>query len=97
MNLVKSFLFVEALSDSFLHQHITQPTSVRHGWEPSILDLVLTNEEGIIENIDYRNPLGKSDHLVLTFEFKCCTKKEYKRQECTNLCKRQIRPNGGRA
>ena len=40
---------------------------MRHGQEPSVLDLVLTNEEGMIENIDYGNPLGKSDHLVLTF------------------------------
>ena len=45
-----------------------QPTRVRHGQEPSVLDLVLTNEEGMIENIEYGNPLGKSDHLVLTFE-----------------------------
>ena len=74
----EEFLFVEALRDSFLHQHITQPTRVRHGQEPSILDLVLTNEEGMIENIDYGNPLGKSDHLVLTFEFKYYTKRNTK-------------------
>ena len=60
---------MEALRDSFFHQHIVQPTRVRHGQEPSVLDLVLTNEEGMIENIEYGNPLGKSDHLVLTFEF----------------------------
>ena len=72
------FLFVEALRDSFFHQHIVQPTWVRHGQEPSVLDLVLTNEEGMIENIEYGNPLGKSDHLVLTFEFKCYTKQNTK-------------------
>ena len=72
------FLFVEALQDSFFHQHIVQPTRVRHGQEPSVLDLVLTNEEGMIENIEYGNPLGKSDHLVLTFEFKCYTKQNTK-------------------
>ena len=72
------FLFVEALRDSFFHQHIVQPTRVRHGQEPSVLDLVLTNEEGMIENIEYGNPLGKSDHLVLTFEFKCYTKQNTK-------------------
>ena len=32
----------------------------------------------MIENIDYGNPLGKSDHLVLTFEFKCYTKRNTK-------------------
>ena len=51
-----------------------QPTWVRHGQEPSILDLVLTSEEGMIENIDYDNTLEKTNHLVLTFEFKCYTK-----------------------
>ena len=38
---------------------------MRHGQEPSVLDLVLTNEEGLIENIEYGNPLGKMNHLVL--------------------------------
>ena len=51
---------------------------MRHGQEPSVLDLVLTNEEGMIGNIEYGNPLGKSDHLVLTFEFKCYTKQNTK-------------------
>ena len=61
---------------------------MRHGQEPSILDLVLTNEEGMIENIDYGNPLGKSDHLVLTFEFKCYTKQN------TNIKNVQIYAKG---
>ena len=69
---------MEALRDSFFHQHIVQPTRVRHGQEPSVLDLVLTNEEGMIENIEYGNPLGKSEHLVLTFEFKCYTNQNTK-------------------
>ena len=64
-----------------------QPTRVRHGQEPSVLDLVLTNEEGMIENIEYGNPLGKSDHLVLTFEFKCYTKQNTKEKHIQNLCK----------
>ena len=55
-----------------------QPTRVRQGQEPSVLDLVLTNEEEMIENIEYGNPLGKSDHLVLKFEFKCYTKQNTK-------------------
>ena len=51
---------------------------VRHGQEPSVLDLVLTNEKGMIENIEYCNPLGQSDLLVLTFEFKCYRKQKIK-------------------
>ena len=71
-------MFVEALQDSFFHQHIMQLTWVRYGQGPSILDSVLTNEEGMIEHTDYGNTLGKSDHLVLTFKFKCYTKQNIK-------------------
>ena len=48
---------------------------------------MLTNEEGMIENIEYGNPLGKSDHLVLTFEFKCYTKQKTEDKYIQKLCK----------
>ena len=65
--------FLEALKDSFLFQHVTQPTRHRGSDEPSILDLVLTNEEMQISNIEYESPLGKSDHSSLIFDFHCYT------------------------
>ena len=34
-----------------------------------LLDLVITNEENTILNIRSTEPLGKSDHIVLTFEY----------------------------
>ena len=45
---------------------------------PSILDLVMTNEEGMIENIEYLSPLGKSDHIIISFDFKCYTQQSGK-------------------
>jgi len=36
---------------------------------PSLLDLVFTNEEGMIETIDHCSPLGNSDHEILQFKF----------------------------
>lgn len=59
--------FVECLRDCFLSQHVAEPTRVRINNVPSILDLIFTNEEYLIDNLIYHSPLGKSDHCVLTF------------------------------
>ena len=64
-------LFIKALGDSNLYQHVTQPTRIRHGQEPSIVDLIITNEEGMVEGMKYLNPLGKSNHIILCFYFRC--------------------------
>ena len=65
------YKFVECLQDNFLHQHITKPTRQRGSDRPNVLDLVLMNEEGMISKLEYFCPLGKSDHCVITFDFKC--------------------------
>ena len=41
------------------------PTRGRLGNRSNILDLIFTNEEGMIENVKYESPLGKRDHAVL--------------------------------
>ena len=61
----EEFLFVAALRDCNFYQHITKLTRIRHGQETSILDLLITNDEGMIEDIEYLSPLGKSDHIVV--------------------------------
>ena len=48
-------------------------TRYRGGFEPSLLDLVFTNEENMIESINHMSGLGKSDHLQLEFIFNCYT------------------------
>jgi hypothetical protein len=55
----------------FLFQHIKEPTRFREGQSPTLDDLILTNEEAMIDNIEVGTPLGKSDHAVLTFDFLC--------------------------
>ena len=62
--------FINCIQDNYWYQHVTNPTRYREGDEPSILDLVFTNEENMIEKIDYQSPLGKSDHSLLSFKFK---------------------------
>ena len=39
--------------------------------EESLLDLVLTNEEGMIDSIEHQSPLAKSDHQVLVWNLSC--------------------------
>jgi hypothetical protein len=63
--------FLESIRESYLIQHVTEVTRVRDNSEPSILDLILTNEENMIDEIIYSNPLGSSDHCGLEFVFKC--------------------------
>ena len=63
-----------SIRDCYLFQPIKQPTRFRSGQELSILDLVLTNEENMVNNIIYSSCLGKSDHITLAFQFICYTK-----------------------
>ena len=65
--------FIENIRDNFLFQHITMPTRGRLGNKSNILDLIFTNEEGIIEDVTYEGPLGKSDHTVLLVNHRCYT------------------------
>ena len=44
-------------------------THFRPNQTPSILDLVFTNEEGMVANLVYLPPLGNSDHVCLRFDF----------------------------
>ncbi len=70
------FLLIENIQDNFLFQHVDRPTRWRGTDEPHLLDLVLTNEESMIDEITYESPLGKSDHCVLLFDFLCYTEIE---------------------
>ena len=60
-------LFIECIRDNFLFQHITEPTRQRGDDTPSTLDLVLTNEENTITNIEISAPIGASDHSYISF------------------------------
>lgn len=75
------FLFIEALRDIHLYQHITSPTRARGSDTPQILDLVLTNEEGMVEEVEHKSPIGKSDHTVLKFHYKLYSERSSTRQK----------------
>ena len=63
--------FKIACDDAFLIQHIQQPTRIREGQEPSLVDLVLTNREDMISDISLLPGLGKSDHSIIIGNLAC--------------------------
>ena len=67
----KESKFIETTRDCFLHQHVAKPTRCRGNDEPSLIDLILTNEAMQVSDIAHHAPLGKSDHSVLVFKFHC--------------------------
>ena len=57
--------FLSTVQDLFLFQHVTESTRYRDGVSPSLLDLILTNEEGMITSMDFCPRLGKGDHVMI--------------------------------
>ena len=64
---------IRCLQDCFIYQHVQHPTRHRHGQTPSMLDLVVTNEEGMIWDMQYLPGLSCSDHIILRFTMTCYT------------------------
>ena len=70
-------LFMEAIRDSFLVQHVVKPTHYRGDQTANVLDLVFTNEQEMIDNIRHEAPVGKSHHQTLLFKLRCNTEKKF--------------------
>ena len=66
-------LLVEAVRDSFLVQHVTEPTHYRGDNTPNTLDLIFTNESGMLDSLKCMAPIGKSHHSSLKMDFCCYT------------------------
>ena len=62
--------FVDCLRDTFLHQHITEPTRFRLGHRPTLDDLIFSTEENDIEDVTYNPSIGLSDHITLQCRLK---------------------------
>ena len=82
-----SFIFLEGIEDCFLFQQIREPARFRDGQIHSILDLIFTNEENMVDKINHLPNLGKSDHVVLCFNFTCLTEKPIKTYKKYNFNK----------
>ncbi len=63
----KDTKFIDTLQDNFMYQHVDQPTRYRIGQTPTLDDLILSSTKDLIQDITYSDPLGKSDHICITF------------------------------
>ena len=63
------YQFHQATHDAYLIQHQTTHTRMRDGQEPSVLDIIFSNEESMVMNLEVHATLGKSDHALLTLDF----------------------------
>ena len=79
--------FIKPVQECFLYQHVLEPTRYRSGEDPSLLDLILTNEEGVIQNLAYHPGLGDSDHVSLTFDLTCHSDQNERTQSKPNYFK----------
>ena len=60
--------FTELVRDCFWHQHVQFASRGRGSDDPSILDLVFTDADTEIDDMQCQAPFGKSDHSVISFE-----------------------------
>ena len=77
--------FLECVRDSYLFQHVNTPTRYREGNVSSVLDLIFTNEEEMVTDLEFLPGLGKSDHLVLAFTLNCYTVEQQNQRKTEKL------------
>ena len=82
-----SHIFLHSIQDSLLYQHVTQPTRHRLGESPNTLDLIITNEEGMINKINPLPPIGNTDHICLNVFTSMYTEEPMAPQPRLNLFK----------
>ena len=61
--------FFNFISHIGFYNHITNPTHLQN-----IIDLVLTNENNLVTDINTQSPFGNSDHLCIVFKILCPSK-----------------------
>jgi hypothetical protein len=64
-------VFINTVREAFMTQHVDQPTHYRGSQAANTLDLILSDDEGLIDSIQYEEPIGKSHHSVLKFSMNC--------------------------
>ena len=70
-------LFIAKGFSWFVEDHITRIRKVGNNLQQSTLDQVLSNNDSLINNVEFQSPLGKSDHLGLLLELNVTCNLEY--------------------
>ena len=60
--------FLSCIQNNFLIQIVDQFTHFRGDQNPTLIDLVLTNDPELISELTYNAPVGKSHHVVISYE-----------------------------
>ena len=47
------YKFLQCIQDNFLYQHVTKTTRFKGNDNPNVLDLIFTNEEDMVSDIEY--------------------------------------------
>ena len=55
--------FLDVIQDNFLYQHVNRATRGEN-----ILDLVLSSERGLVDNLRIVSLIGRSDHATILFD-----------------------------
>jgi len=74
--------FMNKMQDLFLTQHVEQPTR-----DDRILDLVLSSEQDMIEELQVSNPVANSDHCVIQWQIRTNTKAQVEARNRLNFHK----------
>ena len=67
------YKFLECIRDTYLHQHVRNPTRYRTNQTPTLDDLVLTNQKEMVSNLRHTHPIGNSDHVSIRCTFAMST------------------------
>lgn len=59
--------FIDCIQDTYLYQHVIEPTRYRDGHTPTRDDLIFTSEDNFIDEVIYAPAIGASDHITLQF------------------------------
>ena len=83
MKMHQKDFFIDRLQDTYLNQHVTQPTRFRERQQPMCDDLILTTDEGDISDIYiiYSTGIDKSDHIRLQLYLYTNIKRHYATME----------------
>ena len=73
--------FLCLVQDNFLTQHVLEPTRATR-----ILDIVLSSQKELVDNIEIKEPLGSSDHNQMHFNINVKSDKTKVKQ-----CRRDFR------
>lgn len=66
-----SHRFLNCINDLFLCQHIVSPTHFKPGCQPSLIDLVFSSDQHMLDCLEQKAPLGESHHQCISFKVVC--------------------------